>query len=215
MTAEPQVVDTAAVEQLVRQVRGVLAVRVVNDEQGQIAEVHVVGTPERSPKAMVRDIESLLFVRGGVRVSHRKISLVQLEEGHMQAEPLRLQLVSITQTDEQPPAVRVTLGMGEQHVAGVGISRPGYDDPSLLLAGYATIHALNQMISSRGRFHVEQVQRQPLGTIEVCLAQLSFENDEGMETFIGVSMIHNNELMSAARAILDAVNRRLTRLMNS
>jgi hypothetical protein len=71
------------------------------------------------------------------------------------------------------------------------------------------------MIGSRGQFRVEQVQRQLLGTLSVCLAQLSFENDEGVETFIGVSMIHENELMSAARAILDAVNRRLTRLMNS
>ncbi|HEU5011736.1 MAG TPA: hypothetical protein VFT66_04265 [Roseiflexaceae bacterium] len=215
MTVQPQAVDPAAIEQLVSQVRGVLAVRVVNDEQGQIAEVHVVGTPERSPKAMVRDVESLLFVRGGVRVSHRKISLVQLEEGRMQAEPLRLQLVKITQTDGPPTAIHVTLALGEQHIQGIGTRRPGYDDSSLVLAGYATIHALNQMIGSRGQFRVEQVQRQLLGTLSVCLAQLSFENDEGVETFIGVSMIHENELMSAARAILDAVNRRLTRLMNS
>lgn len=215
MTVQSQAVDPAAIEQLVSQVRGVLAVRVVNDEQGQIAEVHVVGTPERSPKAMVRDVESLLFVRGGVRVSHRKISLVQLEEGYIQAEPLRIQLVNITQTNDDPPAVHVTLALGEQHIQGIGTKRPDHDDAPLVLAGYATIHALNQMIGSHGQFRVEQVQRQPLGALAVCLAQLSFENDEGIETFIGVSMIHDNELMSAARAILDAVNRRLTRLMGS
>ena len=214
MTAQSQVVDSAAVEQLVSQVRGVLAVRVVNDEQGQIAEIHIVGTPDRSPKAIVRDTESLLFVRGGVRVSHRKISLVQLEEGRMQAEPMRLQLVNITQTDE-PLAVHVTLGMGEQRVEGVGTVRPEHDNLLLVQAGHATIQALNQLIGSRGQFRVEQVQRQPLGTIEVCLAHLSFETDEGVETFVGVSMLHDDALMSAARAILDAVNRRITRLLHS
>lgn len=215
MTEQPQAVDSAAIEQLISQVRGVMAVRVVNDEQGQIAEVHVVGTPERSPKAMVRDVESLLFVRGGVRVSHRKISLVQLEEARMQSDALRLQLVDITRTDEQPPAVQVTLGMGGQHVQGIGSARPGHDDSPLVLAAHATIHGLNQLISSRGHFRVEQVQQQPLGTIEVCLAHLSFETDEGVETFVGVSMLHDDALMSAARAILDAVNRRLTRLLRS
>jgi len=215
MTAQSQVVDSAAIEQLVSQVRGVLAVRVVNDEQGQIAEIHIVGTPDRSPKAIVRDTESLLFVRGGVRVSHRKISLVQLEEGRMQAESMRLQLVNITQTADDPPAVQVTLGIGDQHVQGAGRTRADRDEPALMLAGYATIQALNQMIGARGQFRVEQVQRQRLGTIEVCLAHLSFETDEGVETFVGVSMLHEDALMSAARAILDAVNRRLTRLMNS
>src|SRR5690242_18490706 len=77
--------DTTAVEALIGQVRGVIAVRVVRDAQDQIDEIHVVGSPGRSAKQMVRDVESILYVRGGLRVDHRKISLVQIAETAIQA----------------------------------------------------------------------------------------------------------------------------------
>src|SRR6476661_6527134 len=98
MAAEQQVLDVAKIEELLGQVRGVLAVRVVTDEQGQIDELHVVGSPGRSAKQMVRDVESLLYVRGGVRIDHRKISLVQIAESAIQPAQVRVRLLEITRT---------------------------------------------------------------------------------------------------------------------
>ena len=84
MTAERAMIDVAKIEELLSQVRGVMAVRVVLEAQGQIDELHIVGSPGRSAKQMVRDIESLLFVSGGVQVDHRKIGLVQIAESAIQ-----------------------------------------------------------------------------------------------------------------------------------
>ena len=96
MTSERAVVDVAKIEELVGQVRGVMAVRVVQDEQGQIDELHIVGSPSRSAKQMVRDVESLLYVRGGVRVDHRKISLVQIAESAIQPAQVRVRRLNIS-----------------------------------------------------------------------------------------------------------------------
>src|SRR5215213_70931 len=142
MSAERKPIDVAKIEELLSQVRGVMAVRVVLEEQGQIDELHIVGSPGRSAKQMVRDIESLLFVRGGVRVDHRKISLVQIAESAIQPAQVRIRLLDISHTPGDPATVTVALGMEEQRVQGVGRSRPDRDDQSEQLAGYAAIHAL-------------------------------------------------------------------------
>lgn len=214
MNAESTPLDLTAIERLVAQVRGVLAVRVVADEQDQISELHVVGTPDRSPKAMVRDIESLLFVRGGLRLNHRKISLVQLDETLIQPDRARVQLLTIESgADADGQKVSVVLGLGDQRFTGTGSRRPNDDGQPLQLAGYATLHAVHQIVRQRDRFRLEQVARQPFGVIDVCLAHLTLETDEGVETFVGVSIVRDDELGAAARSILDAINRRVARLL--
>src|SRR5215210_5553228 len=215
MTAELKVVDEAAIERLVSQVRGVMAVRVVLDEHGQIDELHVVGSPGRSAKQMVRDVESLLYVRGGVRLDHRKISLVQIAESVIQPAAVRVQLLDITRSgEEEMPSVVVTLGVGEQRIQGVGRARPDKDEPAQYLAGYATIHALDQLTGPRGQFRLENMQRQFFGQLEISLAHLSLITDDGMETLLGISIVRDDELASAVRAALDAVNRPLQRLLD-
>ena len=208
-------VDNAAVEALVAQVRGVMAVRVVRDAQGQIDEIHVVGSPGRSTKQMVRDVESILYVRGGLRVDHRKISLVQIAETAIQPVEARVRLLDIVRAaDEQGLKIGVALSMGEQRVHGVGRARPDYDDPPELLAGYAAVHALNQLIGARGQLRLENLQRQPFGQLDVCLSHLSLVTDDGIEVLLGTSAVRDDEVATAVRAVLDAVNRPLQRILS-
>src|SRR6476660_6944012 len=128
MSAERKTIDVAKIEELLSQVRGVMAVRVVLEEQGQIDELHIVGSPERSAKQMVRDIESLLYVRGGVRVDHRKISLVQIAESAIQPAQVRLRLLDLSRPSGELATIAVVLGTDDQSVHGVGRSRPDRDE---------------------------------------------------------------------------------------
>src|SRR4026207_1000345 len=107
MSAERPVIDVAKIEELLSQVRGVLAVRVVLEEQGQIDELHIVGSPGRSAKQMVRDIESLLYVRGGGRVARRKISLVQIAETAIQPAQVRVRLLDISRSTGEQATITV------------------------------------------------------------------------------------------------------------
>jgi hypothetical protein len=211
MRTEP--IDEAAIERLIGQVRGVIGARVVCDAQGTIAEIHVVATPQRSAKQMVRDIESLLYVRGGVRVDHRKISLVQIAESAIQPAQVRIRLLDISRTSDEQATTTVLLGMEDQRVQGVGRSRPDQNDQPEQLAGYATIHALDQLIGARGQFRLENMERQSFGHLEVYLTHLSLITDDGIETLLGISVVRDDDPAAVVRAILDAVNRRLQRLL--
>jgi hypothetical protein len=215
MTEQHSAPDTAELERLVQQVRGVQAVRIVVDSQGQIDELHVVGTPDRSAKAIVRDIESILYVRGRVRLNHRKISLVQVPESATLAFGSRVQLVSVARAVAgSGPAVSVVLAVGDQRYSGAA-SDGAVDEPDEQLVGRATIDALGQITAERGRFQIERVQRQPLGELDVCLAHVSLTVEDALETLLGVSIVRGDPLVSAARAVLDAVNRRLPSLVGS
>jgi hypothetical protein len=96
---------------------------------------------------------------------------------------------------------------------GIGRCRPGQVDSPDQLAGEATVHAINRLIGPRGQVRMEHLQRAQSGTFDVCLVQLSITTDEGTGPALGVSMISGDVAEAAARAVLDAVNRRLPRLI--
>jgi hypothetical protein len=214
MTVTTMAPEPAALEQLITQVRGVHAVRLVADQSGQIDEVHVVGDPGRTPKAIVRDIESILYVRGGVRVDHRKISLVQVPEAVVHPQPPRLQIVAVcADNDGERPAVTVTLRLRTREVRGMRVCEAGRPADLPLLAARATIEALTAMLGAGVDLALEQLHRQSLGSLEVYLAHLSRDEDGVAEALLGVSVVRGDELLAVTRAVLDAVNRRLERLL--
>lgn len=208
-------VDGQAIERLVKQVRGVVAVRVVPDSTGQVGEVHVVADPGRSPKQMVRDVESMIYVRGGVRVDHRKISLVQIAETMLRPPAVRprLRLLdSVHHDDAAGTRVAVTLGLGERALHGESQGEAGVADDLAQLAGEATLQALNGAVGDQAQLRLRHVQVNPFDGMEVCLAHVALLADDATTSLLGVAMVRDDLLATAARATLDAVNRTLERL---
>lgn len=214
MTQQQHTDLAATFEQLIFQVRGIQAARVITDTSGAINEVHVVGLPDRTPKQMVRDIESILYVRGGVRLDHRKVSLVQLADTPRRPVT-RLQLRKVAQENgPHGPQIAVTLALHERCVEGVSVVEHEAGGDLMCAAAHATVQALHQLIGQAGELQLEQVVRQPLGALQICLSHLSLSIDGGLETLLGVSVVGDDEAISAVRSVLDAVNRRLQWLLS-
>jgi hypothetical protein len=57
------------------------------------------------------------------------------------------------------------------------------------------------------------LQRQPFGQLDICLSHLSLVTDDGIEVLLGTSAVRDDEVATAVRAVLDAVNRTLQRIM--
>ncbi len=77
-------------ESLVTGIKEVDDCRIVLNEHGDISEVHVIAATERPPRLIARDVDTILKVRGGVEVDHRKIQVAVVA-----APP---------ETDPEPPA---------------------------------------------------------------------------------------------------------------
>jgi hypothetical protein len=213
------VIDPGALETLILQVRGVLAGRIVLDDSQEIDEIHVVGSPERNPKQIVRDIESALFVRGGIRVNHRKISLVQLLESSIRPTIERVRLVEIKRSVvEGYDTIAVTLAFGSRTIEGVsqvdGHAPSGGQTQSVSYqeaeaAANATLTAIHELVTVPSQMVIDHVQHQPLGKLEICLVLVTRTETDITESMLGVSIVRKDPLMAVVRAVLDAVNRRL------
>lgn len=204
-----------AMEQMLSQIRGVSAIRVVCSASGMIDEIHVVGAPNRNPKQIVRDIETMLLVRHGIRIDHRKVSLVQIPERAIIAPQARVGLLDIHESIEDGRSiVTVTLALNELRVQGVGRARTEEPAETTDLVGYATVHALDQLITPFGHLRLERIQAQPFGHIQVFLSHLSLITEQSIETLLGISIAGDDSQTSAARSVLDAINRRLTKLLS-
>lgn len=79
---------------------GVLAVRLSVNDWGAIQTVHVLATVDRGAKQIVRDIESALQARFGLRLDHKKVSVAQVRGLGPLREPVRPELAGfVTQSD--------------------------------------------------------------------------------------------------------------------
>lgn len=211
MSVEPVAVDTNTLESSVRQVKGVFACRVVMDAPGEIGEIHVVGAPDRKPKQIVRDIESLLFAKFGLRVNYRKISLAQMQEekafAALGSRPLLLAAESATQGDTL--IARVRLADNGNVFEGVA-RRPKDDKDPGRVACLATLDALNQMVCRSGLFTLDALEVMPVANREIVIVMVTFAFASGEEHLIGTSFYRGDMVESAVRATLDSVNRRLS-----
>jgi hypothetical protein len=132
--------------------------------------------------------------------------------GGQAAAYLRIQLRELIHTRGEP-IVTVTLAFQGQRVVGIG---RGWEDSTARLectAADATVQAINRLITPLAQLHLEHVQRTQIGQLDLCLVQLTVVVDEVQQTAIGVSRIRSDSAEAAARAVLDATNRYLARLL--
>ena len=67
-------------EVLLNSLKGVVSARVVARPEGEIEEVHLLTLGDVSPKQSVRNVESALLARFGMKIDHRKVSVAQTTE---------------------------------------------------------------------------------------------------------------------------------------
>ena len=67
-------------EDAIRHIPGVRAASVVTSAQAEPTEVHVLASPGKAAKQVVRDVQSLALARYDIDIDHRIVSVVQIED---------------------------------------------------------------------------------------------------------------------------------------
>ncbi len=107
-------------ESLVTGIKEVDDCRIVLDEHGDISEIHVIAATERHPRLIARDVDTILKVRGGVDVDHRKIQVAVIDaQSEPDPEPLPVEEkpfeeeLIIVEDDEPELGEEPSFDMGE------------------------------------------------------------------------------------------------------
>ncbi len=114
----------AELEETLCRLNSVDAVRVIG-ENGNIAEVHVLASPGKPAKQVVRDVQSLAMASFGVTVDRRVVSVVQIENEEIGRSD-RPAVVEISEAPEGARStVNVTLAWKNELFIGEG-NRPSW-----------------------------------------------------------------------------------------
>jgi len=101
----------------------------------------------------------------------------------------------------------VTLAWQDEEYRGEAVG-PSHPEALPRLVGEATLRAVEQVAHGNIHLDLAAIATAPLGEVQVAMAQVVMEGDEGR--FIGSAILDEHDSAAATvRAVLDAINRRL------
>lgn len=209
-------------------VPGVTGARVVGEEAP--SEIHIVATAERPPKQIVRDIQSLCAASFGMPIDHRIVSIVRLDEqpegeqAEVEQPAPAASPLAIHPNGHRPAIERVVLATkgdtGWVKVAlrwpdgttseGAGAAAPTREARARGATG-ALLRALEQILAAKGaRIEVDQISVQRLNASESVLIHLFYYEGSMRTALLGSAVIQDDIATAAVRAMLQALNRKLS-----
>jgi len=208
--------DLEAVETELCRLTDVVAARIVPNDLGRPAEVHVLAHTGKHPKQVVRDVQSVALASFGLDIDRRIVSVVQLDpEGGGTAPsttPIpvaRIQIASIdTSTAGMRTSIRVTLSSGDAEATGFGEGAIAATTRPRLVAS-ATLDALRQLEPSAERLDVADAELTRFGGADLAVVTLILVEPPFERQLTGSAIVHHQADDAVVRSVLDAVNRRL------
>lgn len=202
-------------EDELEKIHGVTGVRIVGEDAP--SEIHVVATSERAPKQIVRDVQSLTTTTLGEPIDHRIVSVVQLEDGpttNGSAKESSHRIVLdqvITASRNKDGWVRVTLHLAGGEVAEGAVLAGSSRDERARGAVSAVIRALQPRLKEIGarlvlqNLVIHDESKPPSVQVRTELHTASHHT-----ILIGGAVIEDDIATAAARAMLQALNRKLS-----
>ena len=206
-------------ERALCRIPNVTQAHVVPDETDAIVELHIIATPGKHPKQVVRDVQSLAMAAFGVEVDRHVVSVVQLEDDTEHApapvpgpSPARTLLAGMTlESLEGSSRVSVVLRCRERAATGSS-RRPAMGVGLHRMAAEATLEALHELHPGAATAELDGAEVRQLGSRRVALVSVAQRSSREEDVLIGTAIVRAaGELDAVARAVLDAVNRRLPR----
>ena len=199
---------------------GVVAARVKEGGPEGMASVEVLAEGPRAPMQVVADVRSLLYTHFRMAIPPEHVKVALIGDGRdLGPLPRRLRLVAIRyRVDSQRRYVEVELSSGQRRICGFAEKPQGILSmapevslsPDVWLAATATLRAIEEACGHALALRLEDVRSVEVAARPVVLVAVGLIAGGREEGLLGASAISDDPLAAAARAALDAVNRRVT-----
>ncbi len=214
-------------EDALRQIPGVRAASVVTGPDSRPTEVHVLAQPGKPAKQVVRDVQSVAMAQYDLDIDHRIVSVVQIGESDaplsvvplpsddlpddaaQDAVALRPALSSLdVRTAGGEAEITVVLAVGDEEFSG-SATGPGLPVHRPRIVAQAAVAAVSELLGLPAQ--VESAQLLEIGLRDVAVTVLSLSVPRlGEQVLVGSALVRGDETDAVARAVLAALNRRLT-----
>ncbi len=214
-------------EEELQKVTGITGARVVGDDAP--TEIHIVASSGRTPKQLVRDVQSLAAATFDLQIDHRIVSIVQLDEE--MKEDLDAELSTNgpsaapapTSNGHRPALERIVLASkGSQGWVKVALRWPsgevtegaekiGNSREARAKGAVAALRMAIEPVLTDANSHVDidEVMIQRIGPNESVLVRAVMYENGTSYPLIGSALIYDDVASAAVRATLQAMNRKL------
>ena len=194
-------------EELINKINGVISTKIVH-KANEIEELHIMANTLRSPKQIVRDIESILLTSFDYRIDRKVISIVQIETDDF--NPIkRIKFGGISldvQANMLECKVKLLYEEQEFFVTQVGIKTSANRKK---IVAKATIDAVEKIIGQSYIFDVQDVLSTTNREVTFISVLVNMVINETEETMVGSAIVTNDINEAIAKATLAAINRRI------
>lgn len=198
-------------EQLAAGLRGIFTCRVQwAPDEATPSFVRVVCDKDRR-NAAATDVMTAWFAAFGITVPRERFSVTAVRSPvDVRPAARRFQFCELGYgRGEGPKEARVALYLGGETFIGSAVVEGEEDGPRL--AALATLAAVGQAVPDLPAFVLEEIQEATVGGRACALAVVSGpERGKGFP-YVGAAFVRDDPLEAAVRAVLDAVNRQLSR----
>ncbi len=197
--------DIPSLQDKIRRIEGIEAARVVAPN-GHIEEIHVLARRTKTPKQLVRDIQSLGHALFDLEIDRRVVSVVQLADSDIEGG-IRPALVDVSEAVDGATAdLTVTMRWEDSLLIGKASGAAAHSTRPRLIAE-ATLAALRQSIRGGTALAVTSMDVPMLGGRRVAVAQIVLVSQGSERMLIGSAYVEDDETRAIVRAVLDALNR--------
>lgn len=179
---------------------------------GEIEEIHVLADTSRSPKQIVRDIQSLLMAQFQKEVDHRVISIAQIDsELNPTVKPAMrfvIESVAVAKKREQTE-VEVTLSMNGKMFYGKQTSlKDNYDVWRGLVQ--ATLNAIALVDETTNKYTVLDIRFTEIAGERMALVCVSLSSANNASCrYSGTAFSLGDDSLAIVKATLSALNRKI------
>lgn len=204
-------IQASSIEEIVNSLHDVISSKVVV-EDNKIVEVHVLAENARHAKQISRDIQSAIMSKFDLDLDHKKISVAQIDFQHETHKDSRPKIKSIRYGIEgNVTEFTVELQDGEKVHTGTAKGFNSQRNTYRLLAE-ATIGCLQEMLKVENIFILESIRKINLSEEEVFVVGINLVTPQQELFLSGTAVVRKDEKESIVRSVLDAVNRKITRI---
>lgn len=202
-------VSSEQIETVIATLRGIEAVKAVVGPMG-VEEIHVIVSGERSPKQIVRDIESILMARLNLPIDHKIVSVAQTEGLSRPVPHARFQLVEVGMTvNGKGMEAKVTLERGGEHHT-CSRQRPYSAETQLRLVAEATAGAIEMGAGVELSISIDDIRSLQSGDRTIVVSAIRLGGGRREESYVGAVIANHDIWRAAVTSTLDALNRRLS-----
>ena len=201
--------DIREIEETLARLPSINAVRLATDGS-EVREVHVLASPEKAAKQVVRDVQTLALARFGIAIDRRVISVVQIGPERIGTDEDRPAIMGVHEIPEgsRTTVVVTLLWHGEEYVGTA--TGPAAPSARLRLIGEAGLRAVEDIIGDQA-LALDAIGSPGIGMRKVIVSVVVSTGPQGEEVVVGSALSQGDDSETAVRSVLDALNRRIGR----